>query len=317
MTVMRVKGFQIFADRHGKMRCYHRATRIAVDLAKSPIGSAEFFAECARIAELTKLSGPPKPGTLGRLISEYRASPSFLDLASRTQADYQRCLNYLKTIAQIPVVRFDRALVVRIRDKAATKHGRRFANYVKAILSILFVWGSERGYLASNPADKIKNIRRQRGASEANRPWSDEERDTVLLHAPGHMRPAIGLMMFTGLGPKDAAAPALIPRGRADFYPPFKNRRAGILASTRGTPGNSCRGAIAQRHHALCQLKRTAMDRERLSGIVAQVAHQVGAPGTSRRRPYTLRTPTHHRSDLARSGCGRAHYCRCSWAEND
>jgi integrase len=204
MTAIRVKGFQIFADRHGKMRCYHRATRIAVDLAKSPIGSAEFFAECARIAELTKLSGPPKPGTLGRLISEYRASPSFLDLASRTQADYQRCLNYLKAIAQIPVVRFDRALVVRIRDKAATKHGRRFANYVKAILSILFVWGSERGYLASNPADKIKNIRRQRGASEANRPWSDEERDTVLLHAPGHMRPAIGLMMFTGLGPKDA-----------------------------------------------------------------------------------------------------------------
>ena len=36
MTVIRVKGFQIFADRHGKMRCYHRATRIAVDLTKSP-----------------------------------------------------------------------------------------------------------------------------------------------------------------------------------------------------------------------------------------------------------------------------------------
>jgi hypothetical protein len=60
MTAIRVKGFQIFTDRHGKMRCYHRASRTAVDLAKSPIGSAEFFAECARIAELTKLTAPPK-----------------------------------------------------------------------------------------------------------------------------------------------------------------------------------------------------------------------------------------------------------------
>src|SRR5262245_37592426 len=132
MTAIRVKGFQIFTDRHGKMRCYHRATRIAVNVATSPIGSAEFFAECARIAELAELSGPPDPCTLGRLSFDSRASPSLRDLASRTQADYQRCLDYLQPIAQIRLVRFDRALVVGIRDKAATKRGRRFANYVKA-----------------------------------------------------------------------------------------------------------------------------------------------------------------------------------------
>ena len=66
---------------------------------KAPLGSAEFFAECARIAELTKMAGPPKPGTLGLLIAEYRASQSFLDLAVRTRADYQRCLDYLKPIS--------------------------------------------------------------------------------------------------------------------------------------------------------------------------------------------------------------------------
>jgi hypothetical protein len=26
MTHVRVKGFKIFKDRHGRMRCYHRAT---------------------------------------------------------------------------------------------------------------------------------------------------------------------------------------------------------------------------------------------------------------------------------------------------
>jgi site-specific recombinase XerC len=204
MTIMRVKGFQIFTDRHGKIRCYHRATREAVDLTEAPIGSAAFFSECARITALTAVSGPPKPGTLGALITEYRSSQSFSDLAARTQTDYQRCLDYLRPITDTALSRFDRALVVRIRDKAAGKHGRRFGNYVKAVLSIIFAWGIERGYLKSNPAEKVKNIRRLRGTPEANRTWTDDEREAVLINAPEHMRPAIALMMFTGLGPKDA-----------------------------------------------------------------------------------------------------------------
>jgi hypothetical protein len=96
MTRIQVKGFQIFCDRHGKMRCYHRITRTPVNLAEAPLGSPEFFAECARISELVKMAVPPKPGTLGLLIAEYRASTAFLDLQPRTLLDYQRCLDYLK-----------------------------------------------------------------------------------------------------------------------------------------------------------------------------------------------------------------------------
>jgi integrase len=204
MTRVRVQGFQIFNDRHGKIRCYHRKTRTRVDLNKAPLGSAEFFAECVRIAELGKLSGSPKPGTLGLIITEYRASTEFLDREPRTRADYQRCLDYLKPISDVLLTRFDRVLVVRIRDKAAARHGRRFGNYVKTVLSILFAWAAERGYVERNPAEKIRNIRRQKGAPEANRPWSDEERDVVLDSCPSHMRPAIALMMFTELSPRDA-----------------------------------------------------------------------------------------------------------------
>lgn len=75
---------------------------------------------------------------------------------------------------------------------------------MKAVLSIIFGWGAERGYLADNPATGIKDIRRPRGAAEPNRPWTDSERHAVLDAAPAHMRPAIALMMMTGLGPKDA-----------------------------------------------------------------------------------------------------------------
>jgi integrase len=194
-------------------------TRTAVDLVKAPIGTPEFFAEC-RIAALVK-SAEPKPGTLGILIAAYRAHPAFTDLAPRTKSDYQAVFDYLKLIADTPLVRFDKPLVVRIRDKAAQDKGRKFANDVKARFSGIFGWGSERGYIASNPAAGIKDIRRRKDAPDANRPWADEERESVLAACPAHIKPAIGLMMFTGLGPRDALT---LPKG---FY------KAGEIATRR------------------------------------------------------------------------------------
>src|SRR3984893_7297295 len=138
------------------------SSRVSVDLAKAPIGSADFLAECAKIAALADAkAAKEKPGTLGLLICDYRKSPVFQDLAPKTQRDYQAIFDYLRPIADTLIVRFDRPLVVRIRDKAASK-GRRFGNYVKAVLSLLFAWGLERGYLADNPASGIKAIRRHK-----------------------------------------------------------------------------------------------------------------------------------------------------------
>lgn len=205
MTLIKIRGFQLFKDRHGRWRCYHRKSRTPIDLVKFPLGSAEFFAECARIVALKEAQTPKgKPGSLGMLICDYRESPAFPDLAARTQADYQKHFDYLRPIADTPLARFDRPLVVRIRDKAAATKGRRFGNYLKATLSVVFGWGRERGYMADNPASGIKAIRRPKGAPDANRPWTDAERHAVLDAAPAHMLPAIALMMMTGLGPKDA-----------------------------------------------------------------------------------------------------------------
>jgi integrase len=224
MTIVRVRGFQIFRDRHGKLRCYHRRSRTPVDLTKAPLGSAEFFAECARIVSVREAT-KPRPGTLGLLIAEYRAHSAFTDLAPRTRSDYQKVFDYLKHIADTSLIRFDKPLVVRIRDKAATSKGRKFANDVKARLSGLFAWGSERGYIGSNVAAGIKDIRRKKGLPDPNRPWSDDERNAVLAAMPPHMKPAVALMMFTGLGPKEALA---LPR---NFY------RSGDIATKRAKTG--------------------------------------------------------------------------------
>jgi integrase len=227
MTIVHVKGFQIFKDRHGKMRCYHRKSRIAIDLESAPIGSAPFLSECARITQQLQPDLAARPGTLGRLICDYRASPNFTDLAPRTRSDYERCFDYLKPISNTALSRFDRSVVVKIRDKAFGTRGRRFANYVKASLSILFSWGAERGYIAGNPAEKVRNVRRPKGLPEPNRTWSDEERHAVLSAAQSHMLPAFALMMFTGLGPKDALR---LPRS---FY---KDREIATRRSKTGEP---------------------------------------------------------------------------------
>lgn len=127
-------------------------------------------------------------------------------MAPRTQSDYLRLFDYLQPIADTPLASFDKPLVVRIRDNASASLGRRQGNYVKAALSIVFKWGSERGFLLGNPAGGISDVRRKKGSPDTNRPWSDEEREAVLESASPSLRPALALMMFTGLGPKDALA---------------------------------------------------------------------------------------------------------------
>nr|WP_272213596.1 hypothetical protein [Marinicella sp. W31]MDC2879558.1 hypothetical protein [Marinicella sp. W31] len=120
------RGFKIFKDRKGKWRCYHRKTREPMDLEKCPLYSVAYYTECYRINELVKSSEQAKPGTLGLFIKRYHASDKFKDLAPRTQADYQRCFDYLKSIAGTPLKRFTPPLVRKIRDKAATKLGIRW-----------------------------------------------------------------------------------------------------------------------------------------------------------------------------------------------
>lgn len=126
MTRIQVKGFKIFADRHGKIRCYHRRTRHKIDLDAIEIGSAEFFAECQKIQALSDAikAKEAKPGTLGGLIAYYYSTEHFKDtLSDRTRADYRRVANYLAPIANTPVTAINTPLIASIHDRAARKMG--------------------------------------------------------------------------------------------------------------------------------------------------------------------------------------------------
>jgi integrase len=224
MTLMQLKGFKFFKDRHGHQRCYHRASATPIDLKKFPLGTMEFMAECARIAALGK-AATPKPGTLGLLIDGYRKHEAFQNLSPRTRRDYDRCFDYLRPIQDTMLTEFDPHLVVGIRDKAGTALGRKWGNYIRTCLSIAFSWGRERGYIETNPASRIKGLRKHKDAPEANRPWWDNEREAVLNAASDHFIGPLALMMFCGLDPSDVAT--LPKRAVTDTHMDTKRGKTG------------------------------------------------------------------------------------------
>ena len=79
-----------------------RATRST--WKRRPLGSAEFFAECTRIAAIAeaKKGQAPKPGTLGGLVNAYFQTEHFGNLADATKRDYRKCADFLHPIRDTP-----------------------------------------------------------------------------------------------------------------------------------------------------------------------------------------------------------------------
>jgi len=206
MTHVRVKGFKIFKDRHGRMRCYHRATGHKIDLTKTPLGSAEFLAECEKIRAiaLAQKAKAPRAGTLGGLIQHYFETEHFSTLSEATRSDYRECASFVAPIRDTPVHVIDTPLIAGIHDKAAKKLGWRRANMVRTVLSEVFRHAIPKGLIDANYAKDVILKRRPRDLAYANRPWTIEERDIALSRAKPHVRVALALMMNTGLDPSDA-----------------------------------------------------------------------------------------------------------------
>ncbi|MCI5078239.1 tyrosine-type recombinase/integrase [Oricola sp.] len=199
-------GFQVWRDKKlpYAWRTRHRASGQTVNCRKFEPYTMEWYAECARVAALVEKTASEKPGTLGMAIKLFRESNAFTDLADRTRHDYQRVFDFLQPIGDTALVKFDTPLVVRIRDRIAAKHGWRWGNYTRTVMSLLFEWCRERGHMTTNPAFRLKAIKRPKSLARANRPWSDEERHAVWQALPAHMRVPVALMMYCALDPQDA-----------------------------------------------------------------------------------------------------------------
>jgi hypothetical protein len=186
----------------GRLYYYHRKTGARLpDDPRSP----EFHEAWKREEAKTAGKVAPVAGTLGGMIASYRASPEFVRLAERTKSDYQRVFDWLKPLDDFPLAKFDTAFAIRLRDKAFEKHKRRFANYVRDVLSRVCGWGVPRSFMLANPiTPDVERIAKPRNAREVNRPWKDEELSAVLAAASPQIRAAVALGAFAALREGDA-----------------------------------------------------------------------------------------------------------------
>lgn len=194
-----VKGIKRYKDRHGKLRCYHRATGIAL---KAEYGTAEFIREVEALDRKVK-SQEPLPGSLGLAIKAYLAWDHFKNLAPDTQKGYRRYLKFLDPITDMPLKAIEAPFLADMRDLLTRERGYRQANYVLSVLDNVFAFSIERGWVKSNPVRDVRRAERPRGLRRANRPWTLEERRTVLEAAPWQLKVPLALAMFTGLRKKD------------------------------------------------------------------------------------------------------------------
>ncbi len=203
--IIRLKGIKRTTVK-GHTYYYHRATGKRI---KATAGSAAFAEEVARLdRQATEAAQAPHSAanTWTWLVELYRGSPEWEALAPRTRRDYQQVFDYLHEpepgkpgMDAVPLADITGPRLIALRDKTFRKRGRSLANYVVAVVSLVFNWGRPRGKCGANPADGLPKIRRPRDARVVNRPWADSELTAVLAAAPPQMKIAIALGAYTGI----------------------------------------------------------------------------------------------------------------------
>ena len=226
MTLVRIKGLKRFRHRKsGIWYTYHRATGTCIE-PPHRFGTPEFFA-ALHVAEAKHKATAPSPGTFGALVRSYKGSPGFLLLRDRTKRDYLKILDWLRGLDAMPIHQIDTAFVAGLRDKAFRQRRRRFANYVLAVVSVVFAHGIEAKLATTNPVRDVRKVRRPADAPVANRAWTEMEKRTVLEASPAHLITPIAIARWTGLREGD-----IIKLGTTAYQDGALN----LTTSKRGVP---------------------------------------------------------------------------------
>jgi integrase len=185
---------------------YHRAS--GKRLAHDP-ETAEGLLE---VAALDRRSGVAEAaaalpgGSYANLWAEYRKSPEWRSLRPRTRSDYQAVRDWLgdASTAKIMVRQLTAGDLYKLRDKAASAKGRRFANYVVQVMRLTLEWGRKRDFLKDNPGKDVDLIRKPSGEAKVNRAWTLAEVDAFRAEAPFQLLVPFALGLFAGMRQGDA-----------------------------------------------------------------------------------------------------------------
>lgn len=198
-----VKGIQQFRDRHGKLRRYHRKSKTALP---DHLQGAALVAEVARLDKMLR-DKEPQPGSLRLLVIAYKTSSEhWASLRARTRKDYERVFKWVGDDGlDTPLIEITAPEISDLRDKAKLAHEPKFANQVLTTLKMVLQYGVEKGFVEANAAAKVSRATKAKPEFDpdkdededgANRPWTAEERDYVLSHAPKHLLWPVAIGLF-------------------------------------------------------------------------------------------------------------------------
>lgn len=202
MKSNKIKGIKTFTSK-GKVYHYHRATSTRLT---AEYGTAGFLLE---VAELDKKVQRATEKTLAGVITAYKASPAWSDLAPATRHSYERAFAVLRPIEDRPLRWFTPPFIASFRDIVLETRKRWMSNYVLTTLVILLDLAREKGWVKENAAKGVRRVKKPRRAKDAmrpNRPWTPAECRAVLDAAPPYLAVPIGLAMFAGFRKSDVLA---------------------------------------------------------------------------------------------------------------
>lgn len=207
---MPVKGLKIYRIK-GRTYVYDRETGARLT---QPLGTPEFLAELAAVRGFERA---PITGSLGEAIARYKADDAWWGpLAPATRRSYERAFAAVEALRDTPLSAMTRPEILRLRDEVLKpRHGRWLANYTVTVLGVIFAFALDKGLLAASPlAERVRKIRKPRGAPVVNRPWTAAERAVVLAAAAAHVRLPLALAMCTGLRKTDVFSVTLGALGK-------------------------------------------------------------------------------------------------------
>lgn len=191
-------------SRHGKTVWYFRKGDGPRVRLRGAYESEEWLLDYERALVGKVAPKPPaaKSGTLRWLIDQYFASGRFFHLADETQDMRRRVLNNVAATGgdlRFAEITSQDIMAGKVR-REATPYAA--ANYVK-IMSQLFAFAVDAGYLTANPAAPVKTTV---PFTDGHHTWTVEEVDQYRAAHPigSQARLALELLLFTGLRRADA-----------------------------------------------------------------------------------------------------------------
>lgn len=139
------------------------------------------------------------PGSVKRLIEDFKASANYTDKAPKTRKDYDRYLSQIETMwGDLQVRQVTRRAVFKWRD--ALKDTPRTANYAMQVTRLLFNFSidlDDEDSVKVNPARRPKKLKTGPG----HKPWPDEviTKFVTTEDQDEMMIVALGIGLYTGL----------------------------------------------------------------------------------------------------------------------